>query len=548
MSSTPASPPWFPGLLVALLAGCGASAATDGGVDVDAGPGEPDAGSPDAGQASFCGPEGDGPYWVEEGQPVSVTLRCTGTVTAADAGLQFDELPAGATYDAATQTLSWTPALDQAAVWRLAVTATGTQETTDVVIGVADAYDAPDNVPVLDPSTYTHEFGLPVFFLTWHSDDPGFCVDNQARDHVPADVMAFGHAYTGATMRCRGAASINFPKKSMTIDFGPGDRFAPPPGLDRFDGRHSIVLTQTFDDVSYLRTRLAFELWNRVAPQGVQLQTGSAVVFVDGAYWGLYQMTDHVDDDLIQDQGFDGDSPMYKAYSHAGNLRAEYNDGSPKAWLGDGYEQKEGQVLINDYADLSALLTWTTSSSDATFAAELDTRLAIDDFIAWYVFGTAVIAQDSYGKNSYLFHSAAGADQRWHYAPWDMNHSLGQNWQTFRIGPQDEGRFATWPMMTNGVWRRMATQPALAARLDEAFAAALAGPLAKADVIAMLDAMVDEIAVSAARDYRKWGTQMETWGWWSGRGDINQFDGEIAYLRQWISDRWDYLATLYPAP
>ncbi len=538
---------WMGGLLV--VAGCGANAESDDVVpDVDA-TAAPDSAPPDAAPASFCAPEGDGPYWVEEGQPVSITLRCTGTVATDAAGLQFDTLPAGATYDAVTRTLSWTPALDQAAVWRLAVTATTTLETTDVVVGVADAYDAIDNVPVVDPATYTHEFGLPVFFVTWHSDDPGFCVDNQARDHVPADVMAFGHAYTGATMRCRGAASINFPKKSMTIDFGPGDRFAPPPGLDRFDGRHSLVLTQTFDDVSYLRTRLAFEVWNRVAPQAVQLQTGSAVVFVDGQYWGLYQMTDHVDDDLIQDQGFDGNSPMYKAYSHAGNLRAEYGDGSPKAWLGDGYEQKEGELLVN-YDDLAELLTWSTSSSDEQFAAELDTKLATDDFIAWYVFATAIIAQDSYGKNSYLFHSvdpAVGADLRWHYAPWDMNHALGQNWQTFRIGAQAEGRFASWPTTTNGIWRRMATQPELATRIDEAFATALGGAMAKADVLALLDGMVDEVAVSAARDYRKWGTQMETWGWWSGRPDINQFDGEIAYLRQWISDRWDYLATLYPA-
>jgi spore coat protein H len=530
------------GLLLASGA-CGGATASDA-PDVDATI-QPDAAGaePDAAAALRCEPAVDGPYWLEEGEPLEVTLRCDGALAAGDAALTIDDLPVGATLDGTT--LTWTPALDQAAVWQLPVRAAATGESTLLVIGVADAYDTPGNVPVVDPTAYTHEFGLPVFFLTWHSEDPNYCLDNVTRDHVPADITALGHVYTGATLRCRGAASLNMPKKSFTLDFGPGDRFAATPGLDRFDGRHSLVLTQTFDDASYLRTRLAFEMWNRLAPDAVQLQTASAVVFIDGQYWGMYQLTDHVDDDLLDDQGFDGAAVMYKAYSHDGNVRAEYNNGSPKGNLAVGYEQKEGFATVTDFSDLGALLTWVTSSSDIDFADQLDAKVVSADFVRWYVFATAIIAQDSYGKNSYLWHATTGDDQRWRTAPWDMNHALGQNWQSFRIGPTDEGRFANWPTTTNGIWRRMAAQPELAGQIDAAFADALTGPMSKAAVTELLDAMIEEIEVPARRDYRKWGTQMETFPWWSGRSDINDGDGERAYVRQWISDRWDYLDTLY---
>src|SRR5512133_276982 len=77
----------------------------------------------------------------------------------------IEELPDGARFDAETATVSWTPTLSQAGLYTLAV-AVPQGETGKLKIGVADAFDDPSNVPVVDPSAYQEEYGLPVLHLT----------------------------------------------------------------------------------------------------------------------------------------------------------------------------------------------------------------------------------------------------------------------------------------------------------------------------------------------------------------------------------------------
>jgi hypothetical protein len=392
---------------------------------------------------------------------------------------------------------------------------------------VADAFDAPGNVPPLDPRTYTHEYGVPVLFLRWHSTEPGFCVDDADRDYVPAEVTAGGHVYAGGALRCRGASSLNFPKKSFTVKFAGADLFNGPAGAAQFTARKRIVLTQTFDDNSYLRTRLALWLWDVLDPEHLQLAQASAVVFVDGKYWGLYQLIDHVDDELIERNGLARSGNLYKSYNHEANLRITHGDGTPKEDLSIGYEKKEGEPAT-DFSDLFALLSWVSTSSDADFQRQLDQQLVSGDFVDWYVFATVILADDSYGKNAYLYHDPADPDGRWRYAPWDMNESFGQDWQSFRIPFDREGRFASWALEANGLWQRMSQIPPLATRVDERMKAALAGPMSMTAVLAQLGAMAAEVGPVARRDQRKWGAAYRAWSWWSSRSDFNDHDGEIA--------------------
>src|SRR5262249_22727821 len=152
----------------------------------------------------------------------------------------------------------------------------------------------PRNKPV-DPTRYTEEYGLPVIHLQGASRlNP----DN----HVPLTVVYGGHSYA-AEGKLRGSSSLAFPKNSYTLKFSEQDSFQEPARAGGFTNRRSLVLINTFNDNSYLRARLGFELWGRLSPGSIQIKTYSVVVYLDGAYHGLYTLADHVSKNLMKAQG-----------------------------------------------------------------------------------------------------------------------------------------------------------------------------------------------------------------------------------------------------
>ncbi len=72
------------------------------------------------------------------------------------------------------------------------------REAREVVIGVADAWDVDGNVPVVDPTQYPLEYGLPVLFL---SSPP-----TAEEPYVPVTVVYGGLEYA-AEGKLRGASS-----------------------------------------------------------------------------------------------------------------------------------------------------------------------------------------------------------------------------------------------------------------------------------------------------------------------------------------------------
>ncbi len=479
-----------------------------------------------------CKPKGGGPYWVEEGQPVLATVSCAG----APAVVTVAPLPAGATFDDATKQLTWTPTLAQAGVYVLTVTVPSTGETATFKIGVADKFDDPANVP-LDPLTYTEEFGLPVLHL-----DTSPTISDAAQ--TPASIRYRGHVYS-AEAKYRGAASLQYPKKSFTVKFDKLDKFNepyfPPAG---FLKKRTLVLMTTFDDNAYVRNRLAFEMWNKLDPTHIRVQHYSAVVVLNGQYQGLYAVTDHVDGYLMEDHDLLQEGNLYKAVTHDANFKlTKHTGGAAKTILWDGFEKQEGlpeQGQPGAFDDLVALVNFVATSDQATFAAGIGTRIDVKAYQDWLILTTAIEARDTLGKNSYHYHDPAGG--LFQMVPWDFNASFGQTWQTKRDPPNaDPEAIST----INHLFTRFLTEPAFAAALKTRYDATLKKEISQASVMAALDVMLAEVDKCARRDERKWRAKYLTYAGWSTRTDFTDFDGEVAYTKQWIKDRWTWLDAKY---
>nr|MBA2321827.1 CotH kinase family protein [Deltaproteobacteria bacterium] len=261
------------------------------------------------------------------------------------------------------------------------------------------------------------------------------------------------------------------------------------------------------------------------------------VVYLGGAYFGLYLAVDHVDDELVDEAGFDPLGNVYKSVTHDANFYLWNAAGAVKSPLWAGWEKKEGEPL-DDFSDLDALTSWSANASDATFAAEVDSWISRGEFMDWFLLVHTLAADDSAGKNAYLYHAPGGL---YRYAPWDFNHSVGQSWTTDRTSATSYNDFQ-W---NNGIFAHLQNEPGLAAELWSRYDAMRAdgAPLSLSAELDRLDTWTIETGDAAERDWGRWEADYRAY--WSWRDDILDPAGETQYIREWLADRDVYLDTVH---
>jgi spore coat protein H len=469
---------------------------------------------------------------VLEGEELVHDVRCPSAERGREQ-IEIESLPSGATFDARSSQLRWTPALDQAGSYVIEVQMQGARDAGRITIDVIDNFGAPENVPPTDATQYLREYGLPVVHVTL---SPEVNDDTQQ----PATIFYQGHTFSGAFAKYRGATSRKYPKRSYTLKFDKSDPF-----IDRargFDGAERVVLTTTFDDNSYLRQRLAYALWNRASASHLPIHAFNAVVFIDGQYKGLYVLSDHIDDDFLDDAGVFGHANLYKARKHDANFRLSSPDGDPKPNLHAGYTKEEGFPEASEpdaFADLDALVQWIATAPDDEFARDFDQRMVQSEFEDWLMFVCLIQATDSAGKNSYLYHDPreSAPEPRWRYLPWDFNASFGQGYRTQRRLSSEYllPEFSQY----NELFARMLRDAELRVSLESRFREALNSAWARTEVLTLFDEWTREIGSSALRDEQKWGAAYrDNWG---SRTDLTSYLEEISYVRAWIDERWGFM-------
>jgi spore coat protein H len=504
----------------------------------------PEGGNANGGTPGACQPRGaGGPFFLTEGGSIRIGLECaTGAALPAEQ-LEFTNLPPNASFDPASGALTFTPGLDQAGVYALAIAISGASDTGQIAVQVADRFDAPGNVRV-NPATYTEEFGLPVLHLV---TDPA--INDQ--DYLPASITYRGHSFQGALAKYRGTASSAYPKKSFTLKFAKDDRFGDPSRAPGFVDKRRITVTTTFDDNSNLRARLAFELWNRLGLDHVQVQTYSAVVYLNGEFAGLYTVTDHVDDNLMKDNGLAEEGNLYKARTHDANFRLTRADDPqlPKESLSEGFTKEEGTPLAGEpgaNADLEDFVNWVATSTPDAFRAELGSRVVQREYEDWWLLVSLIIAGDSAGKNSYHYRdpAAPAADSRFHVIPWDFNDAFGQTFYNDHAGREaarDPEELAEY----NRLFERLLEEPSTRASISSRFRSVLANEWEVGSVLQAFDTWAAENESVAQRDESKWAAIYAEYFASARSTPITTHAEELAYMRQWIIERWAFVGQYY---
>lgn len=494
-----------------VVAGCGGSSGPGGGVVDD---------------PLRCGLAVAGPTWIVEGSQARISVGCANG-DRLPAGVTVRGLPAGARWDPDASVVAWSTTLSDAGVYTVEI-ALPTGEVAAGKLGVADAWDARDNRRP-DAARYTEEYGLPVVHLE-HAQALSDALWS------PATLTYRGETYA-VEVKYRGSRSLQFPKRSLTVSFPATKPFSDPAlGIV---GRKKMVLVTTFDDQTHVRNRLAFELWRRLGPGRFAARNASAVLYQNGAFQGLYMLSEKLGGQVLAAAGLNGDGNLYQAKTHAANFAATLPDGTPKLTWHDGYEKDEGappEGQPGAFDDLDAFVELVATADDPRFAAALPATAEVDEYRDWWVLAVLADSADSAAKNGMLYHDPRGG--RWRATVWDWGASLGQDWQTLRSSSRSTNDFTGG----NRLFRRLLAPPFEAgtrARLGTAVRER--APIA--DVLAILDGMVAETAEVARRDHARWGAAQRAFFGREGRVDWGTPEAEVAYLRRWLEERWAFLAT-----
>ncbi len=478
-------------------------------------------------------------FWFTEGETVEFSLTCSDTLATEDATLTIVSAPTGAELDGDLKSFRWVTGPSSSGRIDLVFSVTPTGSPTAVphaettTFWIADNPDDPANIPV-DPLTYTEEWGLPVLFLAPNGE--------LGSEYIDATVTSDGVAYP-AQAKLRGASSLYYDKQSYMLEFNADELPVPAWGVTR----NHLILLSTFDDNSYVRQKLVYDLWAAIADYWGETRltprTQFVVLYLNGAYHGLYVALDRVDDEFLGQMGLESDSDLYKAVNHDANFYLTNSSGGPKSTLHDGYTKEEGDP--SRLAELDAFVTFTGNSDAPTLIAGAPAWFDLEEFMDWFLLVHYANSEDSAGKNAYFAKVPYAGLFR--YAPWDHNHSWGQGWYTYRIGSEHINDYV-W---TNRIFWAIQEDAATEAALWERFGAMRAdGPFDPEWLQAEVEGYYALIAPSAERDWEKWGDAYRSYGGWASSrdaaGDWTDHEGEKAYLSDWMAERAELFEQLHP--
>ncbi|MBN1647469.1 MAG: CotH kinase family protein [Spirochaetales bacterium] len=374
----------------------------------------------------------------------------------------------------------------------------------------------------IDPLERQTENGLPVFYL--HPMP-------KVTEYADTTLYYRGTEYR-VQAKTRGESSLWYPMKSLTIMFPEDQLFSD--SEYGFENKQKIILITSFDDNSCIRQRLAFDMWNRMDPAHIQVNTSSAVVYANGRYHGLYTVCDRIDADLMQSNGLDRNGNLYKTVTWDGDFKV-------KSDLHAGFEKKEGlpeHGCEGAFDDLDELIHFTDTSPTDGFAAGIEDLVNMTDFQNCWILLKLLWSHDSQVKNLYYYHTIA---EKWKISPWDFNCSFGQDSQTYRIAAGNSNSF-----MRNRLFERIVSEtPFQNLTIDRLLAYIDGGSLSLDWIMDRIDYYINEISGAAEKNEQEWAAIQKNFWIWDDRTDFTDFEGEIAYIRQWIAERYAWLLDNY---
>ena len=311
-----------------------------------------------------------------------------------------------------------------------------------------------------------------------------------------------GRFYDNVQVDLHGQSTAGFPvnKKSHDINFSQDNQFRWKTGEREVS---AINMLTNYADKTKVRNNLAYETW---AGSGHLASHFSIPLRVqqNGAFWGIYDLTENGNNDFLKRTGLDENGALYKIYDTFTNAgTAEKKTGEP----------------ISDVSDLAALeAAMDTGVALATRRAYGFDKMDVPTMVNYLAVNDLIVNNDQGHKNCYIYRDTYGSGE-WSILPWDQDLSFGHTW-TPGQGYFDDDIDAQRPLRNGAdnrlkqfIWQSADLNAMYVRRLRtlmDAYyvsAAAVTGPYETRinDILNQLDPVAAGTNSDAYLDMLKWG-------------------------------------------
>lgn len=351
----------------------------------------------------------------------------------------------------------------------------------------------PPNAPVFDSSVVARvDITVNPDTLTWLYEN----VESDIEFHA---TFRFSNGTIDSTVnnigfRLRGNTSRYSAKKSFKVSFNTYE-----PGR-KFFGMEKMNLNGEHNDPSIIRSGLCWEWLRKMdvpAPRATH-----AEVYINGNYFGLYMIVEHVDEEFMESRFGNKNGNMFMCLWPADLAYLGSNPDLYKltSYGRPVYELKTNE-MYNNYSDLAHFIDVLNNTPLNNLECELEKVFNLNDYLKVMALDVMTGNWDGYiynKNNFYLYHNTKTG--RFEYIPYDLDNTLGIDWLDGDWGNRNIYSWAPGGSEVRPLYSRLLSVPAIRDRYSFYFKQLLDILSNEDSVFTAIDHIRDMIAPSVADD------------------------------------------------
>lgn len=213
----------------------------------------------------------------------------------------------------------------------------------------------------------------------------------------------------------RGGASMKYKKHSYRIELLGKIALADLPADDDW------ILNANYIDKTFMRHKINYDLFRKMHPENIAVQSAYTEVFLNGEYRGLYVLMEKIDASTTFLQKKNSGAMLFKEPPIFFEERlAKVQE--PKNYFQQKVPKKK---KIDKTEEIEAFHQFLFNSPDSVFYKKIESKVNLRNVIDWHLLLLFSNNSDGILKNFYLL--KRDFESPFEFIPWDYDHSFGRD-------------------------------------------------------------------------------------------------------------------------